>query len=164
MSTLAGLIVLVCCLTVFTLAGRPIPESVPAAPVLNPFSKLNYDSLRFDDWIMCVGAPPPLEAGWPVQRPRSVYTSNQQLCSKVGGAQYNLGCVCSDEGRPATCSLLTGADPILYFHRFNPLYTAGEFLVNQYCTRRCACVSEFVANTWQRMRESIVFASRFKRG
>ncbi|KAI9726200.1 MAG: hypothetical protein M1828_001873 [Chrysothrix sp. TS-e1954] len=104
------------------LAGKPIPV--------------------FDPWIICFGSPPPVQAGWPASRPRTLYKDQLALCSEEHGAQYTAGCICHHEGGTPLCSLTNGADRDLWNARLIPAWTGGYMTFDGWCANMCICASE----------------------
>ncbi|KAI9716608.1 MAG: hypothetical protein M1828_007641 [Chrysothrix sp. TS-e1954] len=92
----------------------------------------------------CFSGPPPDDAGWPRDRIPFIYDNNMELCTKILGLSYNLGCVCHSPGAQVDCSIANGADPVLFNAEFNE-YTQQEYGdrgFKEWCESDCQCLDE----------------------
>ncbi|KAI9725204.1 MAG: hypothetical protein M1828_003385 [Chrysothrix sp. TS-e1954] len=95
-----------------------------------------------DQYIVCLGPPPPIIAGWPAFRYRADYKDNYQLCATAAGRPHHLGCFCGGPAGPPSCGLEFGADAILLNSPLNFRYANGFTTFLDWCKAHCLCMSQ----------------------
>ena len=97
---------------------------------------------------MCFSRVPSEMAGWPAERDRSLYTSNQQLCPKISPVAENMACSCSGPGADVTCDQ-NEADPVLWNAQLRIPFTSGWSTMEGWCKNMCWCGVEWLAARYQ---------------
>ncbi|KAI9719481.1 MAG: hypothetical protein M1828_006188 [Chrysothrix sp. TS-e1954] len=104
----------------------------------NPISTLGEP----DNSIVCVGAVPAANVGWPTGLSPDDFADNMDLCAATQQMPRNAGCKCSSPGGAVDCSSANGGDDTLLNTRLRSHAFAGlRYTFKTWCQSKCLCLN-----------------------